>query len=134
MTIYIGLTTGPVIGGLLVQSFGWRSIFFVNIPIGLSAILLTLLFIKKDSTEEVTRQPFDFLGALALTSFLSLLLLILNDAGLDLTFVQSAFLFTACVSSLISFIYIEGRIAAFPIWTFAFSRRIDCSQEELQRL
>ena len=33
MAVYAGLMTGPVIGGILVQIFGWRSIFYVNVPI-----------------------------------------------------------------------------------------------------
>ena len=35
-------TFGPVVGGLLTQHFGWRSVFLVNIPLGLIAVLLTL--------------------------------------------------------------------------------------------
>ncbi len=39
-TVGVSIALGPVLGGVLVQSVGWRSIFWVNIPIGLSAILL----------------------------------------------------------------------------------------------
>src|SRR3954451_12414540 len=41
----VSLALGPVIGGALVDSAGWRSVFLVNIPIGLLAILLTALFV-----------------------------------------------------------------------------------------
>jgi EmrB/QacA subfamily drug resistance transporter len=44
--IYIGLAAGPTIGGLLTSSIGWRSIFYLSVPIGLLAMLLTLLYIK----------------------------------------------------------------------------------------
>src|ERR1700760_3517641 len=39
-TVGVSIAMGPVIGGALVQSVGWRSIFWVNIPIGVAAIVL----------------------------------------------------------------------------------------------
>ena len=36
----VSMALGPVVGGLLVTSVGWRSIFFINIPIGLAAVVL----------------------------------------------------------------------------------------------
>jgi EmrB/QacA subfamily drug resistance transporter len=44
--VYIGLSIGPFLGGILTQYFGWRSIFFVNVPIGAIAILLILSKLK----------------------------------------------------------------------------------------
>jgi DHA2 family methylenomycin A resistance protein-like MFS transporter len=40
----VALSAGPLIGGLLTSTLGWRSIFFINAPIGLAGILLTLRF------------------------------------------------------------------------------------------
>ncbi|WWK92495.1 MFS transporter [Erwinia aphidicola] len=40
----IALAAGPVLGGILIQYFGWRSVFLINIPIGLIAIILILRF------------------------------------------------------------------------------------------
>ena len=45
--VYLGLMTGPVIGGFLVQNFGWPSIFFVNVPIGVVVVTLALLRLKE---------------------------------------------------------------------------------------
>ncbi|MFA6224624.1 MAG: MFS transporter [Methanoregula sp.] len=39
-SVYVGLSMGPFLGGVLTQYFGWRSIFFVNVPIGIACILL----------------------------------------------------------------------------------------------
>src|ERR1700744_6507525 len=43
----ISMALGPVVGGALVDSVGWRSVFIVNVPIGLLAILLTALFVPE---------------------------------------------------------------------------------------
>ena len=43
----VSLALGPVVGGLLIASVGWRGIFWVNIPVGLAAIVLTALFVPE---------------------------------------------------------------------------------------
>lgn len=43
----ISLALGPVLGGLLVTSLSWRAIFWINIPIGVIAIILTQLFVPE---------------------------------------------------------------------------------------
>ena len=53
-------TFGPVVGGLLTQSFGWRSVFFVNVPLGAVAIVLARRLPSKKGIRE--RAPFDIVG------------------------------------------------------------------------
>jgi len=43
----ISMALGPIVGGAMVSSLGWRAIFLINVPIGLAAILLTLRFIPE---------------------------------------------------------------------------------------
>lgn len=43
----IAMALGPIVGGALVSSFGWRSIFVINVPIALAAIVLTLRFVPE---------------------------------------------------------------------------------------
>jgi EmrB/QacA subfamily drug resistance transporter len=43
----LSMALGPVVGGLLVESVGWRGIFWVNIPVGIAAIVLTALFVPE---------------------------------------------------------------------------------------
>lgn len=56
-----GASAGPVIGGLLLARFGWSSIFFVNVPIGLIAIWRATSVLPP--SPKVTGQRFDLVGA-----------------------------------------------------------------------
>ncbi len=70
-----GILIGPVLGGALITAVGWQSIFYVNIPIGIAAIALSLRALPADRIR--TTQRFDLVGAglLALGLFLVLLAL-----------------------------------------------------------
>jgi len=60
--VYLGLSLGPFLGGLLTQHIGWRSIFLANIPLGLTVI--TLLFWKlKGEWAEARGEKFDLTGS-----------------------------------------------------------------------
>lgn len=61
-SVYSGLSAGPVIGGFLTQSFGWRSIFILNVPVGVMVGLFTFWKWKGEEVEG-EREPFDLLGA-----------------------------------------------------------------------
>ncbi|WP_437044412.1 MFS transporter [Streptomyces sp. enrichment culture] len=52
----ISLAAGPLVGGLLVESVGWRAIFWINLPVGLAALLLTLRYVP-DSRAPHARRP-----------------------------------------------------------------------------
>lgn len=78
--VSVGFITGPILGGFLVEHLGWRSVFFINLPIGLIGVLLSSKFL----TIEGGRAPLrvDVLGAILLFVFLSSLLLFINRMGL----------------------------------------------------
>jgi len=59
----VGLAAGPIAGGLLIHWFGWRSIFFVNVPLGLCAIWLTLRHVEETRIDPA-RRGLDLLGQL----------------------------------------------------------------------
>ena len=61
--VYIGLSCGPFFGGWLTQSFSWRSIFIVNIPLGLSIILLVVWKLEGEWTG-AEGDKFDLTGSL----------------------------------------------------------------------
>jgi len=51
----LSIAAGPVLGGLLVAGVGWRGIFWVNIPIGVAAIVLTALFVPESRAARARR-------------------------------------------------------------------------------
>lgn len=61
--VYIGLSIGPFLGGIMTQYLGWRSIFFINVPIGAAAILLILLKLKGEWAE-CRGDRFDLTGSI----------------------------------------------------------------------
>ncbi|WP_060881916.1 MFS transporter [Streptomyces scabiei] len=64
----ISMAAGPIIGGLLVESVGWRSIFWINLPVGLAALLLTWRFVP-ESRAPKARRP-DPVGQLLVIALL----------------------------------------------------------------
>ncbi len=77
---YLGLTVGPSLGGWLTEQFSWRAVFYINIPVGLLALFLSLYFIPKDIPAE-TGKKFDLPGALVFLAGLVALLLGLNNGA-----------------------------------------------------
>jgi DHA2 family multidrug resistance protein len=72
---------GPLIGGPLIDNFGWRSVFLINLPIGIIGIIMATVFIKESVSEKKTIK-FDWWGAITLGMALSALVLVL-DKGRD---------------------------------------------------
>lgn len=62
-SVYIGLSAAPVIGGLIIQSFGWRSLFLVPVPVGLTVIAIMLTAVKTDWAE-AKHDKFDYKGSI----------------------------------------------------------------------
>ena len=67
----ISLALGPVLGGLLVTAVSWRAIFWINVPIGIAAIVLTQLFVPE--SKAATARRFDPWGQLLIIVLLATL-------------------------------------------------------------
>jgi len=61
--VYIGLSVGPFVGGLLTQYFGWRSIFLIMLPLGFFSFALTLFYLRGEWLGEPGQQ-LDITGCL----------------------------------------------------------------------
>ncbi|MEI6614547.1 MAG: MFS transporter, partial [Chrysiogenales bacterium] len=71
---YSGLSLGPFIGGLLTQSFGWRLVFLINVPLGL--LVLAALWLKmRQEWAECRGEPFDWKGSLGYSLMLTAFML-----------------------------------------------------------
>lgn len=78
----ISMAAGPLIGGLLVDSVGWRSIFWINLPVGLAALLLTLKFIPESRAPKARRpDPVGQLLVIALFGSLTYAIIEAPDSG-----------------------------------------------------
>ena len=109
---YLGLTVGPSLGGWLTHAFGWRTIFYITVPVGVLALTLGLIFIPKDAAAE-RGQRFDLPGAAVFLAGLIALLLGLNK-GAEWGWSSPAVLglLAGALAFLLIFIQIERRSPA----------------------
>ncbi|WP_373046956.1 MFS transporter [Vulgatibacter sp.] len=70
-TSAIGTGLGPSLGGALIDSFGWRAVFLVNVPLGLLAVLLAYRFLPADRPAPAKRVAFDHAGTVLLAMTLA---------------------------------------------------------------
>jgi DHA2 family multidrug resistance protein len=77
----VGPLIAPLIGGWLVENFGWRSVFYVNVPINLFSLLLIMFVMPRDLDDGVRAWPasVDFIGLIAMSVGLSTLLWAINN-------------------------------------------------------
>jgi EmrB/QacA subfamily drug resistance transporter len=109
---YLGLTVGPSLGGWLASQFSWRAVFYINVPIGLLALFLSVRFIPRDRSEGRAEQ-FDVAGAVTFMAGLVALLLGLNEGqAWGWTSPLTLGLLAVAVVLLVSFVAIERRVAS----------------------
>ncbi|MFG3012480.1 MFS transporter [Streptomyces cinerochromogenes] len=78
----ISMAAGPLVGGLLVQSVSWRAIFWVNLPVGLAALLLTLRFVPESRAPRARRpDPVGQLLVIALFGSLTYAIIEAPESG-----------------------------------------------------
>lgn len=80
VSVALGLTSGPLIGGLLATHVGWPSIFYINVPVGIIGIAMVMKFVP-DIKPKNEKIPFDIVGSILIFAGLLLILLPLNISG-----------------------------------------------------
>jgi len=109
-TVYVGLSVGPSLGGLLVQHLGWRSVFYVNVPIGAVVVLLALFKLKR----EATPRKVEILDPVAIVTYGAALFMIV--LGLTLSEAQLSMvplsLLLGGISALAFFVWYQRRAAS----------------------
>ncbi len=106
----IAIALGPIVGGSLVSAIDWRAIFWVNIPVGLAAIALTLRFIPESRAPHPRR--FDPLGQLLVTALLATLTYgIIEAPGRGWTSAATLATFALSVAALAGLLLHEPRRA-----------------------
>ena len=104
----ISMALGPVVGGALVDSVGWRSVFIVNIPIGLAAILLTALFVPESKSDRPRR--IDPVGqVLVIVALATLTYAIIEAPSAGWLSAQTIALFAVSLASFIGLVLYELR-------------------------
>ncbi len=117
----LALAIGPVVGGFLTQDVSWRAIFFINPPIAVIAVAMTL-FATRESRDETVGRTIDFAGIGTLTLGLTALVLALVEANTWHWGSASVISLLALAAiALPAFVIIERRVAA-PMVDFTFFR------------
>ena len=121
-TIGGAVAIGPLVGGALTDSLGWESIFYLNVPIGLAAMVVTYLKLSESRDPNATRV--DWAGTATFSSALFLLVLALvrgNDEGWGSTLIVS--LFVGAAALLVAFVALERRVSEPMLPLGLFRRR-----------
>jgi EmrB/QacA subfamily drug resistance transporter len=105
-----GATIGLIAGGLLTRYLGWQYIFFLNVPIGAAALLLSPRIVP-ESRLQTARRRYDLAGGVTVTSGLVLLVYALSKAPQDgWATVRTISLLTTAGALLVAFLMIEMRV------------------------
>lgn len=103
-SVYAGISCGPFFGGVLVTTWGWRSIFYLSVPLGLLTLVITILKLHGEWAD-AKGEPFDWRGGLVYAG--AILLLIFGASNLNHGLWAFVLMF-AGMAGIVLFLYIES--------------------------
>ncbi|WP_094844767.1 DHA2 family efflux MFS transporter permease subunit [Bordetella genomosp. 11] len=107
MTATVGPIAGPSLGGWITDSYSWSWIFYINIPVGIFAALVTWAIYRRRETP-TRKLPIDLVGLVLLVTWVAALQIML-DKGRDLDWFNSSVIVGLAVVAFVSFTF-------FMIW------------------
>lgn len=131
VAFHTGFFIGPPVGGFLIESIGWRWVFFFMVPIGVTGIILSMLGVKRGlgKTPAKTHYSVDYVGGAMLILLSVVLILLLDQKSAELVGVKHPGLLGAMFAGvLLSFLAYERRlespilnVSLFKIKMFSYS-------------
>ncbi len=119
----ISMAAGPIVGGLLVDSVGWRSIFWINLPVGVAALLLTFLYVPESRAPRARRpDPVGQLLVIALLGSLTYAIIEAPNTSAGHTLAYGA----VALAALLALLWYEPRRAE-PLIDLRFFRSVPFS-------
>ena len=122
-TVYIALSLGPVLGGIMTQYFGWRSLFYAMVPLGILILALTYWKLKEEWAE-CRGEKFDIKGSI----FYSVVLVMVMYGFSTLPQIMGIILVVLGIIGFVGFLMYELKVESpvlnvrlFKNRTFAFS-------------
>ncbi|GIZ10479.1 MDR family MFS transporter [Flavobacterium sp. UMI-01] len=114
MGVIVGPTLGPPLGGYLVDHFSWPYIFYINIPLGIIATILTLSFVRSPKYgEKLKSNQVDWIGIILLASFIGSLQFVLEHGQQDDWF-NNGWIITLSVVSVFGLLLFIWRQLTYP--------------------
>ncbi len=102
--VMLGPIFGPMLGGWLTESYSWRWIFYINLPVGIVASLGILIFIRE--ARHAHREAFDFFGFTTLSIAVGVLQMMLDRGELKDWFGSTEIWVEAAVAALAGYLFI----------------------------
>ncbi|KRE27980.1 MFS transporter [Mycobacterium sp. Soil538] len=104
----ISMALGPIVGGLLIQTVGWRSVFWINLPICAAALLLTAIFVPE--TKSATMRNVDPIGQLlAVVTLFGVVYTLIEGPVLGWTHARVVGVAVVAAAALAAFLRYESR-------------------------